>query len=217
MVYIQYKLIGNETYFNLNSIYNFKTFKDKYKIISLRLDKLNDTILDIEFNEFTNLDILNISYNTYLISLTSLEKCINLKNIVIISNVNLISLPSFEKCINLESLRISYNHNLTSIPNLEKCINLQELYIMCNDNLTSLPSLEKCINLKKIVIISNEKLTLLPKGIQYLNKLGYYKKINNTDNNKYPENIRIPELIHYIIKNYYYYIPIMKYYKTKLS
>jgi Leucine-rich repeat (LRR) protein len=256
MGYIEYQLVGNEILYTLNSLQEFKILQNKDKIIYLYIFNFNDSILDIEFDEFINLKELNIRAHHNLISLPSLESCVNLQNLYIWNNDNLtsipsldscinlqkldiyisnklISLPSLEKCVKLQELNIWYNNltflpslescvnlqklslesnsKLISLPSLEKCVNLQKLYIYNNPNLTSLPSLEKCVNLEELTIKFN-KLKQLPKGIQYLTKLEYYKKINNTVNNEYPENKCIPELIHYIIRKNYYYIPIMNYY-----
>jgi hypothetical protein len=43
-----------------NSCNELKDLKDKYKVISLTFSNLDDTILDIEFNEFINLKELYI-------------------------------------------------------------------------------------------------------------------------------------------------------------
>jgi Leucine-rich repeat (LRR) protein len=267
MSYIEYQRVGNGICFRLKTLQELKLLQDKNKIIVLEFVNFNYTFLDIEFDEFTNLQQIIIQYcynltslsslislprlksclnlqeliiidnanltfipslesyinlqqltiygNTSLTSIPSLDSCVNLQELIIERNLKLKSIPSLESCVNLKILFIIYNDNLTSIPSLEKCINLEELNIYDNTSLTFIPSLESCINLQQLSINYNYKLKVLPKGIQYLNKLGYYKKINKTVNNEYPENERIPELIHYIIKNYYYYIPIIKYYTKK--
>lgn len=186
-----------------------------------------------------NLEKLSIIFNHKLENISNLDTCIKLEKLYIRNNYNLSQLPNIDKCINLKIIRIEFcnktlsslprldsciklqklvvvgNKNLTSLPSLESCINLEELRITHNTNLTYIPSLKSCINLEELYINNNNyNLLTLPRGIVYLKKLKYYKKINNNDD-KYPENENIPELIHYIIREHYYYLPIIQYYRTQ--
>jgi Leucine-rich repeat (LRR) protein len=182
---------------------------NKINLIAINTENINTYIISghINFNKFKNLKILQI-INVDILEL-DISKLKQLEFIYIVCNPKLNNII-FNNCINTTLTELVVCQcNLYNFPYIDNFHNL--LYLDCSNNkLTQLPSINNLHNLISLNCINNN-IKSLPINIIHKQKLSHRKKLIHKKFNEYTENEKIPELIHWIIKKYYYH-PIINYY-----
>lgn len=120
-------MIDNIECININSVEDLNNLDTSYKnkILELNISHYEGKKLNVNLNEFINLESLLIHHNLNLIKLPCLDELTKLKYLYCYNN-NLIELPSLNYLINLEELWCSSN-KLRELPSLQNLINLKQL------------------------------------------------------------------------------------------
>lgn len=231
---ILYSIINENVEIKLKSIDELSNMSNKENVIMIKVTYMLEKELDIELNEFINLEKLLIYCNDNLICLPKLDKLSKLTYLDCYENnlegtlclEGLASLKyikcSFNKLenlsddithlSNLEQL-ICNNNKLIELPNLDSCINLKKLYCHYN-KLTTFPSFKNLHLLESFECIFNNT-NSLPISILFCEYIIPYRVINIKNRNRkyigYQYNENIPQLVNLQIEKYYY-IPILEFY-----
>jgi Leucine-rich repeat (LRR) protein len=164
------------------------------------------------FDKLDNLYLLDCSFNK-LTNLPSLINCIKLELLECEFN-KLTCLPDLSKCILLKIFNC-VNNKLITLNSLDNNVNLEELYCN-NNNLIELPPLDNLSNLKILSCFDNN-IKSLPRSIIKCKNLileeGKKKDLSKISNG-YIYNENLSELINWVIREKYFYIPIINFYNN---
>lgn len=169
-----YKIITLEELIYSNNksiIYLSNEIIFKRDVIKLSICYIKESCLDINFNEFQNLESISISNNNNIITIPTIKNK-NIKHLFIYNNKKLKELPSLEKLKLLQNFTINICYDLTLLPSLDSCVDLK-VFNCCGNNLIELPSLKGLTKLNTL-ICANNNLTQLPSlddltNLQFLN------------------------------------------------
>ena len=165
--------------------------------INLLLDKLykftNLKILDLSYNQITeikgldylvNLQKLNL-HNNQITEIKGLNNLINLQELVLDSN-KITEIKAIDNLINLQKIYLGTNH-ITEIKAIDNLINLQEL-VLYNNNIKEIKAIDNLVNLQKIYLGTNQITEI--KGLNNLvNLKELYLGINQITNIKGLDNL----------------------------
>jgi Leucine-rich repeat (LRR) protein len=121
-------------------------------LTSLNLRKCSLKELPKEIALFTNLQVLDLSYNE-LEQASDVSQCTQLQCLDL-SNNQLKQAPDVSQCTQLQRLYLCHNQ-LKQVPDVSQCVQLQRLYL-CHNQLKQAPDVSQCVQLQQLYLSHNQ-------------------------------------------------------------